>query len=75
VNRESQGSRCAEDALLRDTKKGEWAFVAVCVAGAIICGTWSVKLGIAHYKAQPRRDGVWQFRPASEVACATRQMK
>jgi hypothetical protein len=34
-------------------KKADWAFVAVCVAGAIICGTWSVKLGIEHYKPQP----------------------
>jgi hypothetical protein len=25
----------------------------VCVAGAIFCGIWSVKLGISSYKAQP----------------------
>ena len=41
-----------EDALFKDANKGDWAFVVACVAVAIVCSVWSVKLGTAHYKAQ-----------------------
>jgi hypothetical protein len=41
-----------EEALFKDTNKGDWAFVAACLAAAIFCGVWSVKLGIAHYRAR-----------------------
>jgi hypothetical protein len=45
-------SRATEDTLFKDANKGDWAFVVACVAVAIVCGVWSVKLGTAHYKAQ-----------------------
>ena len=45
-------NRPAEDVLFRDANKGDWAFVVACVAVAIVCGAWSLKLGTAHYKAQ-----------------------
>jgi hypothetical protein len=38
--------------LFKDTNKGDWAFVAACLAGAVLCGIWSVKLGAEHYKAR-----------------------
>jgi hypothetical protein len=41
-----------EKALFKDAKKGDWAFVAACLVAAIFCGVWSVKLGVAHYKAR-----------------------
>ena len=32
-------------------KKRDLAFVALCLAGAVLCGTWSVKLGVDFYRS------------------------
>lgn len=32
--------------------KRDWAFVAACVAGALVFGVWSVRMGIAFHRAQ-----------------------
>ena len=35
----------------RGMKKRDLAFVALCLAGAVLCGTWSVKLGVDFYRS------------------------
>jgi hypothetical protein len=40
------------DRFFKDANKYDWAFVAACLAAAIVCGVSGVKLAIAHYKAQ-----------------------
>ncbi|QPF81867.1 hypothetical protein IC762_18875 [Bradyrhizobium genosp. L] len=32
-------------------KKRDWAFVAVCAAGALLFGVWSVRMGIAFHRS------------------------
>ncbi|MBR0872667.1 hypothetical protein JQ633_20055 [Bradyrhizobium tropiciagri] len=39
-------------ALFDQMRKRDWAFVAVCVAGALFFGVWSVRLGINFHRAQ-----------------------
>jgi len=39
-------------ALVDKMKKRDWAFVAVCVAGALLFGGWSVRMGIAYQRSQ-----------------------
>ncbi len=33
-------------------KKRDWAFVAACIAAALLFGVWSVQMGIAYHRAQ-----------------------
>lgn len=35
----------------RGMNKRDLAFVALCLAGALLCGTWSVKLGVDYYRS------------------------
>ena len=39
-------------ALFDQMRKRDWAFVAICVAGALFFGVWSVRMGIAFHRAQ-----------------------
>jgi hypothetical protein len=38
-------------ALFNQMRKRDWAFVAACVAGAMVLGVWSVRMGIAFHRA------------------------
>jgi len=33
-------------------RKRDWAFVAACVAGALLFGVWSFQMGIAFHRSQ-----------------------
>ncbi|KWV57448.1 hypothetical protein AS156_39790 [Bradyrhizobium macuxiense] len=33
-------------------KKRDWVFVAVCIAGALLFGAWSVQMGVAYHRSQ-----------------------
>ncbi|MFT5554000.1 MAG: hypothetical protein ACI9P3_003419 [Bradyrhizobium sp.] len=44
--------RGVELALLNQMKKRDWAFVAACVAGALMFGIWSVQMGFAFHRSR-----------------------
>lgn len=39
-------------ALLKQMKKRDWAFVAACVAGAVLFGVWSFQMGLAFHRSR-----------------------
>ncbi|WP_143046574.1 hypothetical protein [Bradyrhizobium erythrophlei] len=49
---QARGRRVLELALLYQMKKREWAFVAACVAGAVLFGVWSFQMGIAFHRSR-----------------------
>jgi len=34
-------------------KKRDWAFLAACIAAALLFGVWSFQMGIAYHRAHP----------------------
>jgi hypothetical protein len=48
----ARGWRGIDLALLNQMKKRDWAFVAACVAGAVLFGVWSFQMGIAFHRSQ-----------------------
>ncbi|MGY3482342.1 hypothetical protein ACVW1C_000225 [Bradyrhizobium sp. USDA 4011] len=46
------GRRILELASLNPMKKRDWAFVAACVAGALLFGVWSFQIGIAFHRSR-----------------------
>ena len=49
---QARGRRVLELALLNPMKKRDWAFVAACVAGAMLFGVWSFQMGIAFHRSR-----------------------
>ncbi|WP_342722049.1 hypothetical protein AAFG07_22275 [Bradyrhizobium sp. B097] len=49
---QARGRRVLELALLYQMKKRDWAFVAACVAGALLFGVWSFQMGIAFHRSR-----------------------
>lgn len=49
---QARGRRVLELALLYQMKKRDWAFVAACVAGAVLFGVWSFQMGIAFHRSR-----------------------
>ena len=45
-------------------KKRDWAFVAACLAGALLFGVWSIRLGVEFYRSQSLADGARQLAAA-----------
>lgn len=49
---QARGRRVLELALLYQMKKRDWAFVAACVAAAVLFGVWSFQMGIAFHRSR-----------------------